>query len=81
MMAIDPTNTVNVIFGRLLTKCSQKLILGEIMSFEPAAPTFLKWSEVPITFSQADQWTSFSEPGDFLSSWTRWLQALDSPRC
>jgi hypothetical protein len=25
----------------------------------------LRWSEVPITFSRADQWTSFSEPGRF----------------
>jgi hypothetical protein len=23
------------------------------------------WSEVPITFSRADQWTTFSEPGRF----------------
>jgi hypothetical protein len=33
------------------------------MSIEPAVPAPLKWSEVPITFSRADQWTSFSEPG------------------
>jgi hypothetical protein len=25
----------------------------------------LRWSEVPITFSRADQWTSFSKPGRF----------------
>jgi hypothetical protein len=25
----------------------------------------LRWSEVPITFSRVDQWTSFSEPGRF----------------
>jgi hypothetical protein len=35
------------------------------MSIEPAVPTPLKWSEVPITFSRADQWTNFSEPGRF----------------
>jgi hypothetical protein len=35
------------------------------MSIEPAVPTPLRWSEVPITFSRADQWTSFSEPGHF----------------
>jgi hypothetical protein len=29
---------------------------------EPAVPTLLRWSEVPITFSRTDQWTSFSEP-------------------
>jgi hypothetical protein len=33
------------------------------MSIEPAVPTPLRWSEVPITFSHADQWTSFFEPG------------------
>jgi hypothetical protein len=35
------------------------------MRIEPAVPTPLRWSEVPITFSRADQWTSFSEPGWF----------------
>jgi hypothetical protein len=35
------------------------------MSIEPAVPTPLRWSEVPITFSHADQWTSFFEPGWF----------------
>jgi hypothetical protein len=35
------------------------------LSIEPAVPTPLRWSEVPITFSRADQWTSFSEPGHF----------------
>jgi hypothetical protein len=35
------------------------------MSNEPAVPIPLRWSEVPITFSHADQWTSFSEPGRF----------------
>jgi hypothetical protein len=35
------------------------------MSIEPAVRTPLRWSEVPITFSCADQWTSFSEPGWF----------------
>jgi hypothetical protein len=35
------------------------------MSIEPAVPTPLRWSEVPITFSCTDQWTSFSEPGRF----------------
>jgi hypothetical protein len=35
------------------------------MSIEPAVPTPLRWSEVPITFSRANQWISFSEPGRF----------------
>jgi hypothetical protein len=35
------------------------------LNIEPVVPTPLRWSEVPITFSRADQWTSFSEPGRF----------------
>jgi hypothetical protein len=35
------------------------------MSIELVVPTSLRWSEVPITFSREDQWTSFSEPGRF----------------
>jgi hypothetical protein len=35
------------------------------MNIEPAVPTPLRWSEVPITFSRADKWTSFSEPARF----------------
>jgi hypothetical protein len=33
------------------------------MSIEPAVPRPLCWSEVPISFSHDDQWTSFSELG------------------
>jgi hypothetical protein len=35
------------------------------LNIEPAVPTPFRWSEVPITFLRADQWTSFSEPGRF----------------
>jgi hypothetical protein len=35
------------------------------LNIEPAVPTPLRSSEVPITFSRADQWTSFSKPGQF----------------
>jgi hypothetical protein len=35
------------------------------LNIEPVVPTPLRWSEVPINFSCADQWTSFSEPGRF----------------
>jgi hypothetical protein len=64
----DASKTVNVIFGGdgdFGSKREQKLLLREIMSVEPAAPRPLCWSEVPISFSQDDQWTSFSEPGKF----------------
>jgi hypothetical protein len=56
---------VNVLFGGLPTRRSQKATRREVLNIEPAAPTPLRWSEVPITFSCADQWTSFSEPGRF----------------
>jgi len=60
-------NVINVIFGgdHSFSKRSQKLLLREILSVEPAIQRPLKYSEVPITFSREDQWTSFSEPGKF----------------
>jgi hypothetical protein len=56
---------VNVLFGGLLTRRSQKATRREVLNIEPAVPTPLRWSEVPITFSRAYQWTSFSELGRF----------------
>jgi hypothetical protein len=61
----EPDKTVNVLFGGLPTKRSQKATRREVLNIEPAVPTPLRWSEVPITFSRVDQWTSFSEPGRF----------------
>jgi hypothetical protein len=59
----EPDKTVNVLFGGLPTRRSQKATRREVLNIELAVPTPLRWSEVPITFSSADQWTSFSEPG------------------
>jgi hypothetical protein len=59
----EPDKTMNVLFGRLPTKRSQKATRREVLNMGPAVPTPVRWSEVPITFSCADQWTSFSEPG------------------
>jgi hypothetical protein len=56
---------VNVLFGRLPNRRAQKATRREVLNIEPAVPTPLRWSEVPITFSCADQWTSFSKPGRF----------------
>ena len=59
------SKTVNVIFGEIsgtASKRSNKLVLREIMAIEPAAPTSLKWSKVPITFSRKDQCINLSEP-------------------
>jgi hypothetical protein len=61
----EPDKTVNVLFGGLPSRRVQKATRREVMSIEPAVPTPLRWSEVPITFSCADQWTSFSESGRF----------------
>jgi hypothetical protein len=61
----EPDKTVNVLFGGLPSRREQKATRQEVMSIEPAVPIPLRWSEVPITFSRADQWTSFSEPGRF----------------
>jgi hypothetical protein len=64
----DASKTVNVIFGGegdFGSRQDQKLLLREIMSIKPAVPRPLRWSEVPISFSRDDQWTSFSEPGKF----------------
>ena len=44
---------------------NQKLIWREIPKMEPAIHKPLRHSEVPITFTREDQWTSFSEPGKF----------------
>jgi hypothetical protein len=61
----EPDKTVNVLFGGLPNRRAQKATRREVLNIEPAVPTPLRWSEVPITFSRADQWTSFSEPGRF----------------
>jgi hypothetical protein len=64
----DPKNVVNVIFsgdGGFPSKRGQKLTLREILSVELAMTRPLRYSEVPISFSRDDQWTSFFEPGKF----------------
>jgi hypothetical protein len=61
----EPDKTVNVLFGGLPTRRSQKATRREVLHIEPAVPTPLRWSEVPITLSHADQSTSFSELGWF----------------
>jgi hypothetical protein len=61
----EPDKTVNVLFGGLPSRRVQKANRREVLNIEPAVPTPLRWSEVPITFSRVDQWTSFSEPERF----------------
>jgi hypothetical protein len=61
----EPDKMVNVLFGGLPNRRAQTTTRREVLSIEPAVPTSLRWSEVPITISRADQWTSFSKPGQF----------------
>jgi hypothetical protein len=61
----EPDKTVNILFGGLPNRRAQKATHREVMSIEPAVPTPLRWSGVPITFYCTDQWTRFSEPGRF----------------
>jgi hypothetical protein len=61
----EPNKTVNILFGGLPTRQSQKATRREVLNIEPVVLTPLRWSEVPTTFSHADQWTSFSEPRRF----------------
>jgi hypothetical protein len=64
----DASKIINVIFGddeEFSSWREQKLRLREIMSVKTAVPRPLRWSEVLISFSRDDQWTSFSEPGKF----------------
>jgi len=64
----DANRVVNIIFGGetgFLSKRALKVTLWEILSIELAIPRYLKYSEVEISFSREDQWTSFSDPGKF----------------
>jgi hypothetical protein len=64
----DASKVINVIFGGdedFGSRREQKLLLREILSIQPAVPRPLRWSEVPISFSSDDQWTSFLKPGKF----------------
>jgi hypothetical protein len=64
----DLKNVINVIFGGeggFPSKRVQKQALREILSVEPAIQKPQKYSEVPISISRDDQWTSFFEPGKF----------------
>ncbi|RLM64919.1 uncharacterized protein C2845_PM16G03570 [Panicum miliaceum] len=64
----DPKNVVNIIFGEdggFPSKRTPKLTLRGILSVEPAIQKPLRYSEVPISFSSDDKWTSFSESRKF----------------
>jgi hypothetical protein len=59
---------VNVIFdghGSQENKRQQKLNDRQILVAATSAPTPYRWSEHPITFTQADQWINFDHPGKY----------------
>jgi hypothetical protein len=65
----DTKNVVNVILGGdsgFPSKRAQKLTLRTILSIEPTIQRPLRYSEVLISLSRDDQWTSFFELEKFL---------------
>ncbi|XP_066341615.1 uncharacterized protein [Miscanthus floridulus] len=68
----DPSKTVGTIFGGAAAsknKRKQKLTTRQVLSVSNndtiADPRYLNWSEYPITFSRADQWSDIPCPGRF----------------
>jgi hypothetical protein len=59
---------VNIIFRGHRSqenKRQQKLNDRQILVATTIAPTPYRWSEYPITFTQADQWLNFDHPGKY----------------
>ena len=67
---------VDMIYGvdSSFNRRSQKLVWRGKLKMEPAVKKPLRHSEVPITFSREDQWTSFSELGKFPLVLDQWWQ-------
>ena len=62
----EPCKEVNFIFGgpdAYVCKRKQKLELREINSMELAAPQFIRWSKMPITFDRSDHPKHIPKPG------------------
>jgi hypothetical protein len=59
---------VHMIFGGSPTRPSrrhEKLIRREVMNVDVAKPSYLKWSEVPITFDRKDHPDNVPQPGSY----------------
>jgi hypothetical protein len=57
---------VHMIFGGSLARPSrrrEKLIRREVLNADVARPSYLKWSEVPITFDRKDHLDNVPQPG------------------
>ena len=64
----DPTRELNMIFGGSAayeSKRKQKLTVREINAVTPATPTYLRWSETPITFDRSDHPDHVPHPGRY----------------
>jgi hypothetical protein len=61
-------NAVHMIFGGSPARPSrrrEKLIRREVMNADVAKPSYLKWSEVPITFDRKDHPDNVPQPGSY----------------
>jgi hypothetical protein len=59
---------VHMIFGGSRARPSrrrEKLIQREVMNADVAKPSYLKWSEVPITFNRKDHPDTVPQPGSY----------------
>jgi hypothetical protein len=60
--------TVHMIFGGSLARPSrrrEKLIWREVLNADVTKPSYLKWSEVPITFDRKDHPDHVPQPGSY----------------
>jgi hypothetical protein len=61
-------DAVHIIFGGSPARPSrrqEKLIRREVMNADIAKPSYLKWSEVPITFDRKDHLDNVPQPGSY----------------
>ena len=68
-----PEHDVLMIFGgptACESKRKQKTTRREVFAAEPATPTYLRWSDSPITFDRADHPTHVPQPGRCPWWWT-----------
>jgi hypothetical protein len=64
----DEDGAVHMIFGgspARPSRRSEKLIRREVMNADVVKPSYLKWSEVPITFDRKDHPNSVPQPGSY----------------
>ena len=79
---------VATIFGGLAStksrrelKVAARRVLAVTSEETTTNPSYRPWSEVPITFSRADQWADIPYTGCFPSSSTQPYRRFSSERC